>query len=163
MTIRAAVLTISDKGSRGERVDTSGPAVRELLEQADITVAHGAIIPDDQDGISRGLIACCDEMRCDLIVTTGGTGVGPRDVTPEATRSVIERELPGFGEAMRMESLKITPHAVISRALAGIRKHCLIINLPGSPKAARENLNTVLPALAHAIAKIQGDPSDCAS
>ncbi len=163
MTIRAAVLTISDKGSRGERVDTSGPAVRELLEQADITVAHGAIIPDEQDGISRGLIACCDEMRCDLIVTTGGTGVGPRDVTPEATRSVIERELPGFGEAMRMESLKITPHAVISRALAGIRKHCLIINLPGSPKAARENLNTVLPALAHAIAKIQGDPSDCAS
>ena len=109
-----------------------------------------------------GLAACCDEMRCDLIVTTGGTGVGPRDVTPEATRSVIERELPGFGEAMRMESLKITPHAVISRALAGIRKHCLIINLPGSPKAARENLQTVLPALAHAIAKIQGDPSDCA-
>ena len=102
-------------------------------------------------------------MRCDVIVTTGGTGVGPRDVTPEATRSVIERELPGFGEAMRMESLKITPHAVISRALAGIRKHCLIINLPGSPKAARENLQTVLPALEHAIAKIQGDPSDCAS
>jgi molybdopterin adenylyltransferase len=163
MTIRAAVLTISDKGSRGERVDTSGPAVRELLEQADITVAHGAIIPDEQDGISRGLITCCDEMRCDLIVTTGGTGVSQRDVTPEATRSVIERELPGFGEAMRMESLKITPHAVISRALAGIRKHCLIINLPGSPKAARENLSTVLPALAHAIAKIQGDPSDCAS
>jgi len=163
MTIRAAVLTISDKGSRGERVDTSGPAVRELLEQADITVAHGAIIPDEQDAISCGLITCCDEMRCDLIVTTGGTGVSPRDVTPEATRSVIERELPGFGEAMRMESLKITPHAVISRALAGIRKHCLIINLPGSPKAARENLNTVLPALAHAIAKIKGDPSDCAS
>ncbi len=136
---------------------------RELLEQADITVAHGAIIPDEQDDISHGLITCCDEMRCDLIVTTGGTGVGPRDVTPEATRSVIERELPGFGEAMRMESLKITPHAVISRAFAGIRKHCLIINLPGSPKAARENLSTVLPALAHAIAKIQGDPSDCAS
>ena len=163
MTIRAAVLTISDKGSRGERVDTSGPDVRELLEQAGITVVHSEIIPDEQEGISRGLITCCDEMCCDLIVTTGGTGVGPRDVTPEATRSVIERELPGFGEAMRMESLKITPHAVISRALAGIRKHCLIINLPGSPKAARENLNTVLPALAHAIAKIQGDPSDCAS
>jgi len=163
MTIRAAVLTISDKGSRGERVDTSGPAVQVLLEQAGIVVAHSEIIPDEQDRIAQGLITCCDEMRCALIVTTGGTGVGPRDVTPEATRSVIERELPGFGEAMRMESMKITPHAVISRALAGIRQHCLIINLPGSPKAARENLSTVLPALEHAIAKIQGDPSDCAS
>jgi molybdenum cofactor synthesis domain-containing protein len=162
MTIRAAVLTISDKGSRGERLDTSGPVVQTLLGQAGITVAHSEIIPDEQDCIVSRLMVCCDEMRCDLIVTTGGTGVGPRDVTPEATRSVIERELPGFGEAMRMESLKITPHAVISRALAGIRKHCLIINLPGSPKAARENLQTVLPALAHAIAKIQGDPSDCA-
>jgi molybdenum cofactor synthesis domain-containing protein len=162
MTIRAAVLTISDKGSRGERLDTSGPAVQTLLGQAGITVAHSEIIPDEQDCIVSRLTACCDEMRCDLIVTTGGTGVGPRDVTPEATRIVIERELPGFGEAMRMESLKITPHAVISRALAGIRKQCLIINLPGSPKAARENLHTVLPALAHAIAKIQGDPSDCA-
>ena len=162
MSIRAAVLTISDKGSRGERLDTSGPAVQTLLEQAGITVACSEIIPDECDEIARRIAACCDDMRCDLIVTTGGTGVGPRDVTPEATRSVIERELPGFGEAMRMESLKITPHAVISRALAGIRKHCLIINLPGSPKAARENLQTVLPALAHAIAKIQGDPSDCA-
>ena len=163
MAIHAAVLTISDKGSRGERLDASGPAVQELLEQAGITVSHSEIIPDEQDHIARQLIACCDEMHCDLVVTTGGTGVSLRDVTPEATRSVIERELPGFGEAMRMESLKITPHAVISRALAGIRKHCLIINLPGSPKAARENLGTVLPALAHAIAKIQGDPSDCAS
>jgi len=163
MTIRAAVLTISDKGSQGERIDTSGPAVQALLGQAGIEVAHSEIIPDEQDGIANRLIVCCDEMHCDLIVTTGGTGVGPRDVTPEATRSVIERELPGFGEAMRMESLKITPHAVISRALAGIRKQCLIINLPGSPKAARENLNTVLPALEHSVAKIQGDPSDCAS
>jgi molybdopterin adenylyltransferase len=162
MTIRAAVLTISDKGSRGERLDTSGPVVQALLEQAGIAVAHSEIIPDERDEIARRIAVCCDDMRCDLIVTTGGTGVGPRDVTPEATRSVIERELPGFGEAMRMQSLKITPHAVISRALAGIRKHCLIINLPGSPKAARENLQTVLPALAHAIAKIQGDPSDCA-
>ena len=162
MTIRAAVLTIRDKGSRGERLDTSGPAVQELLEQAGIEVSHGEIIPDEKDCIARQLITCCDELRCDLIVTTGGTGVAPRDVTPEATRSVIDRELPGFGEAMRMESLKITPHAVISRAMAGIRKHCLIINLPGSPKAARENLQTVLPALSHAIAKIQGDPSDCA-
>jgi molybdenum cofactor synthesis domain-containing protein len=163
MTMRAAVLTISDKGSRGERIDASGPAVQELLEQAGIEVFHSEIIPDEQDVIAGRLISCCDEMRCDVIVTTGGTGVGPRDVTPEATRSVIERELPGFGEAMRAESLKITPHAVISRALAGIRKHCLIINLPGSPKAARENLQTVLPALEHAVAKIQGDPSDCAS
>lgn len=161
-TMRAAVLTISDKGSRGERIDGSGPVVRELLEQAGITVAHIDIIPDEEDCIADRLTACCDELRCDLVVTTGGTGVGPRDVTPEATRRVIERELPGFGEAMRMESLKITPHAVISRAMAGMRGRSLIINLPGSPKAARENLATVLPAIAHTVAKIQGDPSDCA-
>jgi molybdenum cofactor synthesis domain-containing protein len=161
MTMRAAVLTISDKGSRGEREDASGPAVCELLKQAGITLVHSDIIPDEQDCIARRLEACCDEMRCDLVVTTGGTGVAPRDVTPEATRQVIERELPGFGEAMRMESLKITPHAVISRAMAGIRGRSLIINLPGSPKAARENLATVLPAIAHTISKIQGDPSDC--
>ena len=163
MAIHAAVLTISDKGSRGERPDASGPAVQELLEQAGIPVSHSEIIPDDQDRIAGCLIACCDERHCDLVVTTGGTGVAPRDVTPEATRSVIERELPGFGEAMRAESLKITPHAVISRAMAGIRGRSLIINLPGSPKAARENLQTVLPALAHTVAKIQGVPSDCAT
>jgi len=162
MSIRAAVLTISDKGARGERADTSGPVVQALLEQAGMAVVHTDIIPDTCAMIADRLTACCDEMRCDLVVTTGGTGVAPRDVTPEATRSVIERELPGFGEAMRMESLKITPHAVISRAMAGIRGRSLIINLPGSPKAARENLATVLPAIAHAIAKIQGDPSDCA-
>ena len=156
MAIHAAVLTISDKGSRGERPDASGPVVQELLEQAGITVAHSEIIPDEQDDIARQLIRCCDETHCDLIVTTGGTGVGPRDVTPEATRSVIERELPGFGEAMRSESLKITPHAVISRALAGIRGRSLIINLPGSPKAVRENLETILPALPHAIELLQG-------
>lgn len=161
MTIRAAVLTISDKGSRGERIDTSGPAVQTMLEQAGITVVYSEIIPDEREEISRRIAACCDDVRCDLVVTTGGTGVAPRDVTPEATRSVIDRELPGFGEAMRMESLKVTPHAVISRAMAGIRKGSLIINLPGSPKAARENLTTVLPALAHTIAKIQDDPSDC--
>ena len=163
MTMRAAVLTISDKGSRGERPDASGPAVADLLEKAGIEVVHSSIIPDEQGAIAGSLIRCCDEMHCDLVVSTGGTGVGPRDVTPEATRSIIERELPGFGEAMRAESLKITPHAVISRALAGIRGQSLIINLPGSPKAARENLQTVLPALAHTVAKIQGDPSDCAS
>ncbi len=162
MTIRAAVLTISDKGSRGERPDTSGPAVQALLEQAGIAVVYMEIIPDERGEIARRVVACCDDVGCDLVLTTGGTGVAPRDVTPEATRSVIDRELPGFGEAMRMESLKITPHAVISRAMAGIRGRSLIINLPGSPKAARENLVTVLPSLAHAIAKIQDDPSDCA-
>jgi molybdenum cofactor synthesis domain-containing protein len=135
--------------------------VQALLEGAVIAVVHTEVIPDERDEIARRIVACCDDMRCDLVVTTGGTGVAPRDVTPEATRSVIDRELPGFGEAMRMESLKITPHAVISRAMAGIRGRSLIINLPGSPKAARENLATVLPALAHAIAKIQDDPSDC--
>jgi molybdenum cofactor synthesis domain-containing protein len=125
-------------------------------------VDHYEILPDEKELIAEKLKLLADSCKIDLIVTTGGTGVGPRDVTPEATLSVIDRELPGMAEAMRAESLKKTPHAMISRAVAGIRKQTLIINLPGSPRAVRENLSVVLPALPHAIEKIKGDPSDCA-
>lgn len=160
--MQAAILTLSDKGSRGERVDTSGPALRDWLAEREVTVTVMELMPDDQAGIAALLADWADNLRPDLILTTGGTGVSPRDVTPEATRQVIERELPGFGELMRSRSLEKTPHAVISRALAGIRGHSLIINLPGSPKGAVENLEFIWPAVPHTVAKLQGDPSDCA-
>jgi len=158
----AAVLTISDKGSRGERVDASGPVVAQLLETIGVPVVLQTIIPDEREIIAAQLIRCADIEHFDLIVTTGGTGVAPRDVTPEATKSVIDRELPGMAEAMRMESFKKTPHAVISRAVCGIRGQTLIINLPGSPRAAAENLQTILRAIPHTIEKIHGDPTECA-
>jgi molybdenum cofactor synthesis domain-containing protein len=161
--IRAAVITLSDKGSRGEREDESGPALRELLGSAGVSIVRSAVLPDDRSRIAALLAELADSGTVDLIVTTGGTGVAPRDVTPEATRDVIERELPGMAEAMRAESLRKTPNAMLSRAVAGIRGRVLIINLPGSPRGARENLSVILPALAHAVAKTQGDPSDCAS
>lgn len=156
------VLTISDKGSRGERKDESGPEVIRLLRTVSVDVTAYEVIPDERDVIREKLIEFADDKGLDLVVTTGGTGVSPRDLTPDATRDVIEKELPGMAEAMRSESLAKTPHAMISRAIAGIRKGTLIINLPGSPKGARENLTVVLPALRHAIEKIKGDESDCA-
>ncbi|HOG17728.1 MAG: Molybdopterin adenylyltransferase [Syntrophaceae bacterium PtaU1.Bin231] len=161
--IRAAVMTVSDKGSRSERVDQSGPAVAELLLGAGMTVACTAVVPDERDRIEALLVEWSDVEKFDLIVTTGGTGVSPRDVTPDATLAVIDREIPGMGEAMRRESAAKTPHAVISRATAGIRGSSLILNLPGSPKGARENLLVVLPALKHAVEKIKGDDRDCAA
>jgi molybdopterin adenylyltransferase len=124
-------------------------------------VTFSTVVPDEQEEIKKALIQGADEMGLDLIVTTGGTGVSPRDVTPDATREVIEREIPGFSEAMRMAGLKKTPHAMISRALCGVRGQTLIVNLPGSPKAVREGLEVILPALPHTIAKIQGDPEEC--
>lgn len=162
ITIRASVITLSDKGSRGEREDESGRIIQEMLTSVGASVVHYLILPDEKEAIIRELSRLSDSGDIDMIVTTGGTGVGPRDVTPEATRAIIDRELPGMAEAMRAESLKKTPHAMISRALAGIRKQTLIINLPGSPRAVRENLAVVLPALSHAVEKIKGDPSDCA-
>ncbi len=159
--IRAAVITLSDRGSRGERVDESGSLVVELLRSIGASVGHTEILPDERSLITAALKRLADSGSIELIVTTGGTGVAPRDVTPEATREVIDRELPGMAEAMRAESLKKTPNAMISRAVAGIRGRTLIVNLPGSPKAVRENLSVILPALAHAVAKIQGDPEDC--
>jgi molybdopterin adenylyltransferase len=161
--IRTAIITLSDKGSIGERVDESGPVIRELLTGIGAVIDHYEVLPDDTARITGMLIHLADSGTIDLILTTGGTGVAPRDVTPEATRAVIDRELPGMAEAMRAESLKKTPHAMISRAIAGIRKQTLIVNLPGSPKAARENLAVILPALPHAVDKIKGDPSDCGS
>jgi molybdopterin adenylyltransferase len=159
--IRTAIITLSDKGSKGEREDESGSAIREIVASIGADVLHYEVLPDERPLIVASLSRLADSGTIDLIVTTGGTGVASRDVTPEATRDVIERELPGMAEAMRAESLKKTPHAMISRAVAGIRKQTLIVNLPGSPRAVRENLAVILPALIHAIDKIKGDPSDC--
>ena len=160
--MNVAILTLSDKGSRGEREDLSGPALRDWLAERGVAVACMAMMPDELEQIAATLEDWADRLRADLILTTGGTGVSPRDLTPEATRRVIERELPGFAERMRQESLKKTPHAIISRALAGIRGETLIVNLPGSPKGAVENLAAVWPAIPHTIAKMKGDPTDCA-
>lgn len=160
--MKAAILTLSDKGARGEREDRSGPALETWLADRGVTVLHTEISPDDFDTICVKLEGWADSGAFDLILTTGGTGVSPRDVTPDATRRVVEREIPGFGEVMRRTSLEKTPHAMISRAVAGIRNRTLIINLPGSPGGAVENLAAVWPAVPHAVAKIKGDPSDCA-
>ena len=161
--MRAGVLTISDKGFKKQRVDESGPAVRDVLSGIGASIDRYEIVPDEAEAVKSKLLQYADDLRLDLVVTTGGTGLSPRDITPEATRDVIEREIPGMAEAMRMESLKVTPHAVISRGIAGVRGQTLIINLPGSPKAARENLQTILQAIPHAVSKIKGDPSDCAA
>lgn len=151
MKYTAAVITVSDMGSRGLRRDTSGPAVRAMLEEAGFSVAHTAILPDEMEQISAELRDCADRRRIDLIVTTGGTGLSPRDVTPEATRAVLEREIPAIPVAMWMEGLKVTPRAMLSRAVAGIRGSSLLLNLPGSEKAARENLAAVIEALEHGL------------
>lgn len=154
-TVRAAILTVSDRSARGERPDASGPALEKIASEQSWQVHSIAIVPDDKAVIQETLIHWCDAGDVDLILTTGGTGFAARDVTPEATLAVIERHAPGLAEAMRMESLKITPHAMLSRSVCGIRKQTLIINLPGSPNAARENLYTVLPVIQHAVELLQ--------
>ena len=160
--IKAGVITVSDKGSAGQREDQSGPEVERILKTIGIEVIRRAIIPDEIHEIRDILVDFADHQKIDLIITTGGTGVTPRDVTPDATLSVIDKEVPGMAEAMRRESYKITPHALISRAVAGIRGRALIINLPGSPKGVRENLAVLLSSLPHAIEKIKGDERECA-
>lgn len=160
-TFSIGVLTLSDKGSRGEREDESGRILQAMV--ADLgSIDRYEVIPDDEEQIVQTLVRWVDQDRLDLILTTGGTGLTLRDITPQATARVLDYQVPGLAEAMRAESLKKTPHAMLSRALTGVRRHTLIINLPGSPKGVRENLEVVLPALPHALAKLKGDPSDCA-
>ncbi len=161
--IKTAILTMSDKGSRGERIDGTGPAIRSELEGKPFIVSYYKMISDEQKEIERELIYLCDELKVNLVLTNGGTGFSERDVTPEATQNVIEKYVPGFGEVMRMKSLAITPKAMLSRSIAGIRKKTLIINLPGSPKAAVENLGFILPAISHGIAILKGEASECAT
>jgi len=156
------ILTVSDKGWRGERHDRSGEVIREVLSQTSASVTNYDIVPDEKKSIAEKLIQWADKDNVDVILTTGGTALTPRDVTPEATLSVIDRVVPGFAEAMRAESLQKTPTAMLSRAVAGIHGSCLIINLPGSPKAARECLEVILPALPHAVETIKGQGGECA-
>lgn len=157
MSYTAAVITVSDLGSRGQRADTSSPAVAAMLGEAGFEVVYRAIVPDEQEQISAELTACADERHIDLIITTGGTGLSPRDVTPEATLAVLEREIRAIPVAMWVEGLRHTPRAMLSRAVAGTRGSSLIINLPGSEKAARENLSAVTGALEHAMHMIAAE------
>lgn len=158
----AAVVTVSDRGARGEREDLSGSTLCEKLVAEGYFIETRVVVPDEVEEISRVLRELSDNRKTALIITTGGTGVAPRDVTPEATMAVIDRIVPGMAEAMRSASLAKTPHAMISRGVAGIRGTSLIVNLPGSPRGALENLQVLLPALPHALNKIQGDVADCA-
>jgi molybdenum cofactor synthesis domain-containing protein len=163
VSLRVAILVLSDKGSRGEREDRSGPALERWLADRGLEVVERTVLPDQRTVIADRLTHWADGGGIDLILTCGGTGVSPRDVTPEATREVITTEIPGFGELMRAASLARSPHAICSRALAGYRGGCLIVNLPGSPRAAVENLEAVWSAVPHSVAKIQGDEGDCAT
>lgn len=159
---RIGILTLSDKGARGEREDLSGQVIRETLGEEQYVVERYEVIPDERAIIEETLTLWVDEAGLDLIITTGGTGLSPRDVTPEATRAVIDYEVDGMAEAMRAASLAITPHAMLSRAVVGVRCRTLIVNLPGSPRGVKENLETLLSALPHGLAKLKGDPGDCA-
>ena len=160
--IRAAVVTVSDRSFRKERADASGPAVAEVLATLPASVEQQIVVPDERQLISKALCHFADDLDMELVVTTGGTGVDPRDVTPEATWDVIDREIPGMAEVMRAESQKKVPTAMLSRAVVGVRGKTLIVNLPGSPAGAKENLEAVLSVLPHAIEKIRGAGGDCA-
>jgi len=159
--ITVAVLTLSDKGSKGEREDTSGPLIGEMLKGMDAKVEYYEVLPDEKEVIKEKLREY--SLKADLILTTGGTGLSPRDVTPDATLEVIEREIPGIAEIMRAEGMKKTSRSMLSRAVAGTRGESLIINLPGSPMAVRENLGAILDVIPHAIEKIKGDTKECAA
>ncbi len=158
--MKVGILTISDKGWRGQRQDRSGKVIEESLPRLDSRVVKYEIVPDEVEMISGKLCEWADGGEVDIILTTGGTGLAPRDVTPEATLSVVDRVVPGFGEAMRTGTFSVTPTAILSRATAGVRKKCLIINLPGSPKAVKECLGVVLPAIPHAVETIKGEVTE---
>ncbi|MCI1727442.1 MAG: MogA/MoaB family molybdenum cofactor biosynthesis protein [Lachnospiraceae bacterium] len=162
MAIRFYVITASDSGSRGERTDESGPLVRKLCEEAGYEYAGYQMLPDDREKLSEAMRKICDGQEAELILTTGGTGFAPSDVTPEATKDIIEKETPGIPEAIRADSMKYTPRAMLSRAAAGIRKGTLIVNLPGSPKAVGECLEFLLPALQHGLEILTGSAHECA-
>jgi molybdopterin adenylyltransferase len=161
MQMRAGILVISDKGWRGERLDKSGQTAREVISQLSIDILKYEVVPDEADIISSKLKEWCDEGSLDLILTSGGTGLSDRDVTPEATLAVVDKVVPGLTEAMRMETMKRKPEAILSRAVAGSRGKCLIINLPGSPGAVKECLEVILPVLPHALDVLGGRVSDC--
>jgi molybdenum cofactor synthesis domain-containing protein len=156
----SGILTISDKGWQGERCDKSGKVIKDSLSPLNSQVVKYEIIPDELDVIAGKLAEWADGGNVDVILTTGGTGLGPRDVTPEATLSIVDKEVPGFAEAMRAETFKVTPFAILSRAVAGVRRKCLIINLPGSPKAVQECLEVILPAVPHAVEIIKGEVTE---
>lgn len=160
--IKVGILTVSDKGSKGQRIDGTGPAIEKLLEKTLYSVEYYKIVPDEIENIKKELIYLSDKIKVDLVLTNGGTGFSSRDVTPEATKQIIQKYVPGLGEAMRAKSLKITPKAMLSRAISGIRNSSLIINLPGSPKGATENLQVILSAIPHGIAILKGEDSECA-
>lgn len=162
MAYRVAIITLSDSGSKGLREDRSGPVIREMVEAAGYEVVSQTVLSDDRQALTDALIDICDSHSADLILTTGGTGFSMRDNAPEATLDAIERNAPGIAEAMRVNSLQYTPRAMLSRGVSGIRKYTLIINLPGSPRAVRENLGFALPALEHGIAILAGDAAECA-
>jgi molybdenum cofactor synthesis domain-containing protein len=159
MELRFGLLTVSDRAAAGQRADASGPALAEQVRQQGWVVAHQAVVPDEAAQIQAALAGWADRGDLDVILTTGGTGFSPRDVTPEATLAVVQRLAPGIAEAMRLESLRVTPHAMLSRAVAGIRGAALIVNLPGSPKGALENLTVILPVLPHAVQLLRQDPA----
>ena len=160
---RAAVICASDRCFQGLRKDVSSPIIAEILTGQGYEITATVMLPDEYEALRKAMVRIADDGSADLIVTTGGTGLAPRDVTPEATAAVIDRAVPGIPEAMRAESMKITPHGMLSRGIAGIRKRTLIINLPGSPKAVRENLSCIQPALDHALLMLTGDTQDCAA
>jgi len=158
--LKLGIITISDKASRGERSDKSGPLIRDSFSRSDSQVVKYEVIPDEADVIAQKLAQWADDGSVDVILTTGGTGLAPRDVTPEATLSILDKVVPGLAEMMRVRSFAVTPNAMLSRAVAGLRKNCLIINLPGSPKAVSECLEVIMPVLPHAVEVIKGEVTE---
>jgi len=159
--IKAAIITVSDKGSHGQREDLSGEAIKNILKKIKVQVIWYKIVPDEVELIKSSIIEASDQKIADLILTTGGTGFAARDVTPEATREVIEKQVPGISEIIRMESFKKTPQAALSRAIAGIRGRSLVVNLPGSPKGVKESLEVIIDILPHGISILKGEVSEC--